>query len=279
MFVRLRNWVADSAAGIKIRADYHDLEDDGFADGLSQCIVKDGQTTIMQNIPFNGKRIVAMADPLELQDAATKAYADLKLSLTGGTITGNLDVTGTVGALGYKTRPGVSGTFGANLFNFNWASSLLEAWIDNTKVGDLATQDYTNTTANAAAAAAAAPKVNRAGDTMTGGLTVNGELVAAQNYLRFGYSGGPGYIIWNGGASYSLGGAGAIWHATNLGTPVTNGRWINMGAVGAPGNDRWLEANPGVITGLLWVNGYLSYANFRYLQLLTPAGWVTVGYA
>ena len=33
MFVRVRNWVADAAAGVKIRADYHDIEDDGFADG------------------------------------------------------------------------------------------------------------------------------------------------------------------------------------------------------------------------------------------------------
>src|SRR5947207_7497220 len=107
MFVRLRNWVADAAAGVKIRADYHDIEDDGFADGLTQCITKDGQTTILQNIPMNSKRIVALQDPIDPQDAATRAYADLKLPLVGGTITGNLNVTGSVGALGYKTRAGV----------------------------------------------------------------------------------------------------------------------------------------------------------------------------
>ena len=31
VFQRVRNWVADATAGIKIRADYHDAEDDGFA--------------------------------------------------------------------------------------------------------------------------------------------------------------------------------------------------------------------------------------------------------
>ena len=30
VFQRVRNWVADATAGIKIRADYHDAEDDGF---------------------------------------------------------------------------------------------------------------------------------------------------------------------------------------------------------------------------------------------------------
>ena len=53
VFQRLRNWVADAAAGIKIRADYHDAEDDGFAAGLSNCITKDGQTLVTQNIPLN----------------------------------------------------------------------------------------------------------------------------------------------------------------------------------------------------------------------------------
>ena len=61
------------AAGIKIRADYHDAEDDGFAAGLTNCITKDGQSIITQNIPFNSKRITGLADPVNPQDAATMA--------------------------------------------------------------------------------------------------------------------------------------------------------------------------------------------------------------
>ena len=95
VFQRVRNWVADAAAGIKIRADYHDSEDDGFAAGLSNCITKDGQTTITQNIPFNSKRITGLADPVNPQDAATKASVTplataatdgLYLKLAGGTM-------------------------------------------------------------------------------------------------------------------------------------------------------------------------------------------------
>ena len=76
MFVRLRNWVADATAGVKIRADYHDIEDDGFAAGLSHCIARDGQSIILNNIPMNGKRLTGLADPVDPQDADTKHYAD-----------------------------------------------------------------------------------------------------------------------------------------------------------------------------------------------------------
>jgi hypothetical protein len=83
VFQRVRNWVADATAGIKIRADYHDAEDDGFANGLTNCITKDGQTVVTQNIPFNSKRITGLADPINPQDASTKAYADTKLATVG----------------------------------------------------------------------------------------------------------------------------------------------------------------------------------------------------
>ena len=87
VFQRVRNWVADATAGIKIRADFHDNEDDGFAEGLTNCITKDGQTIVTQNIPMNSKRITGLEDPVNDQDAVTKAYAFAK---AGGTMTGDL---------------------------------------------------------------------------------------------------------------------------------------------------------------------------------------------
>src|SRR6478735_4516887 len=91
VFQRVRNWVADATAGIKIRADYHDAEDDGFAAGLTNCITKDGQTTITQNIPFNSKRATGLADPINDQDAATKKYTDTAVT-AGGKMTGDLEI-------------------------------------------------------------------------------------------------------------------------------------------------------------------------------------------
>lgn len=52
VFLRVRNWMNDAAANIRIRADRHDSEDDNFALGLTQCITKDGQTTITANLPM-----------------------------------------------------------------------------------------------------------------------------------------------------------------------------------------------------------------------------------
>ena len=56
VFLRVRNWVNDAASNIKIRADRHDTEDDNFAAGLTNCITKDGQTTVTANLPMAGFR-------------------------------------------------------------------------------------------------------------------------------------------------------------------------------------------------------------------------------
>ena len=96
VFQRVRNWVADAAAGIKIRADYHDAEDDGFAAGLTNCVTKDGQTVITQNIPFNNRRIINLGYPVGDNDAATKKSShdinDDKVFKAGDTMTGNLQI-------------------------------------------------------------------------------------------------------------------------------------------------------------------------------------------
>jgi hypothetical protein len=75
-FVRTQDWTDDAAANIKIRADLHDNNDDDIAQGLSSVICKDGQTTITADIPWNGKKITNLANPLSPQDAATKKYVD-----------------------------------------------------------------------------------------------------------------------------------------------------------------------------------------------------------
>ena len=69
-FTRLRNWVNDATAGIKIRADYHDSEDDNLAQGLSQCITKDGQTTVTANLPMSSYKHTNVAAASNLTDYA-----------------------------------------------------------------------------------------------------------------------------------------------------------------------------------------------------------------
>jgi len=318
MFVRLRNWVEDATAGVKIRADYHDTEDDNFASGISQCIARDGQSTVLNNIPMNSKRIVSLADPVDPQDAVTKAYDDLKLPLAGGTITGDLTVTGKVSTSGYRTRTGLSGTYGGSYFNFNWTGNL-QVWVDNTNIGDLATTAYVENRAQAWAAQYAAPKVNRAGDTMGGLLTtaaggnigsgggMNSIMVmggasdwAAMSFhspgafaCNFGLNPGDGNF-YCGGWSLGAGNAYKFWTTRNL-NPIQDGRLVYAGDFTAPRTGNQVtggifEPRTGaVVTGLWFVGGDAGATGslaitcqggrWRFMQLLTPGGWYTVGYA
>ena len=52
-FLRLYSWATDKINSIPITASRVDAEMDGMATGLSNCITKDGQTTVSANIPFN----------------------------------------------------------------------------------------------------------------------------------------------------------------------------------------------------------------------------------
>jgi len=48
---------------------FFDAEDDNFASGLSDCITRDGQSTITANISFNNKKITSLANASLSQDA------------------------------------------------------------------------------------------------------------------------------------------------------------------------------------------------------------------
>jgi len=80
-FSRLFNWVQDRANGVKVRADRTDQEMDGFAAGLSNCICRDGQSTISADIPFNNKKITGLADATGATHALNRQTADARYVL------------------------------------------------------------------------------------------------------------------------------------------------------------------------------------------------------
>lgn len=95
-FVRLYSWLTDRNNGVKIQATRMDDEMDGFATGLSNCITKDGQTTITANIPFNNKRLTGLGAATAGSDALNRdtgdgRYVQLGGGSTGGAMTGQFN--------------------------------------------------------------------------------------------------------------------------------------------------------------------------------------------
>ena len=68
-FSRVHNWQEDADNSIDIVPDRHDEEDDGFADGLSNCMTRDGQSPATANIPFGGFRATGLAAGVASTDA------------------------------------------------------------------------------------------------------------------------------------------------------------------------------------------------------------------
>lgn len=122
-FQRVMNWVQDAAAGIKIKSDRHDQQDDEFAAGLTNCITKDGQSQPTANIPMNGKKLVNLADPTNDTDAANKKYVDALKAFSKGLEISGADANG---RLGFTSTTGINGLAftGADL---GWFAKLADA--------------------------------------------------------------------------------------------------------------------------------------------------------
>lgn len=84
VFLRLYNWVNDAAANIKIRADRMDAEFNGIATGLTNCITKDGQTTVTANLPMSGFKHTGVDDASASDEYAS--YGQLTTALAAITL-------------------------------------------------------------------------------------------------------------------------------------------------------------------------------------------------
>jgi hypothetical protein len=88
-FNRIYNWTTDAGNGIDIEPSRMDGEDNGFATGLSNCITKDGQTTITANIPFNSKKITGLANGSARTDSIALGQVQDNTFGTLGTLGGS----------------------------------------------------------------------------------------------------------------------------------------------------------------------------------------------
>jgi len=90
-FERIYNWVNDKANGYKITASRMDGEFDGIASGLSQCITKDGQTTISANIPMSNYKFTGLGNGSSRTDSIALGQVQDGTYTYLGTTSGSAD--------------------------------------------------------------------------------------------------------------------------------------------------------------------------------------------
>ena len=90
-FLRIYNWVTDKINSVPITASRVDAEMDGMATGLSNCITKDGQTTITANIPFNSNKITGLGNATARTDAINVGQVQDGTYTYLGTTSGSAD--------------------------------------------------------------------------------------------------------------------------------------------------------------------------------------------
>jgi hypothetical protein len=67
---RVHDWTADRDASVNISASRMDADTDDISSSLSQCITKNGETTITANIPFANNKITGLGSGTADTDAA-----------------------------------------------------------------------------------------------------------------------------------------------------------------------------------------------------------------
>lgn len=77
-FSRLYNWEADRNASVKIMAERMDAEMDGIAAAISRAIMRDGQSTVSADIPFNAQKITGLGNATAATDALNRQTADAR---------------------------------------------------------------------------------------------------------------------------------------------------------------------------------------------------------
>lgn len=75
-FTRIHNWEDDRVNDIDIVTDHHDEEDDNFAEGLSNCFLKDGRSAMKGDINCAGFKIKNVGDGTLSGDGVNRGQLD-----------------------------------------------------------------------------------------------------------------------------------------------------------------------------------------------------------
>lgn len=72
-FTRLHNWEQDRQNDVEIMSDRHDEEDDNFAEGLNECLLRDGRVALSGNLNMGNYQIKNVAQASADNDAVNLA--------------------------------------------------------------------------------------------------------------------------------------------------------------------------------------------------------------
>ena len=75
-FTRVHNWESDRQADIDIVSDRHDEEDDNFANGFNDCMLRDGRATMQGDLKMGNFQIKQVANGTVSTDAVNKSQLD-----------------------------------------------------------------------------------------------------------------------------------------------------------------------------------------------------------
>ena len=292
VFQRVRNWVADATAGVKIRADFHDSEDDNLAAGLTNCITKDGQTTITQNIPMNNKRLTGLQDPVNAQDAATKAsseaYANNKLITVPAPVNpgdatnktyvdaGDAAAAASANSRVLKTGDTMTGDLTVHRNNnqgYVWLGNTAAHYVGFDGANYVMASGHLFTNAGRVWGTSDFNYVPQAPLGFTP-VQQNGGTGMAGNKVYIGWDGSGlraqvdnndsfGYLLLSNNSSVRL------VFAADADFPFNGTTMEPYGGAVITGIRSWFPAGQYITVGARW----------RYLQLRHPGGWLTVGYA
>ena len=86
-FYRVHNWEQDRIDDIEIVSDRHDEEDDNFAEGLSQCVLRDGRAALTDNLNAGNNKIQNLKTGTGTTDAVNKGQMDTAINTAKTTVT------------------------------------------------------------------------------------------------------------------------------------------------------------------------------------------------
>lgn len=214
LFLRIYNWVSDTAAAINITASRMDAEMDGFASGLSNCITRDGQGKPSAAIDWNGQNLSNVAALTTTGNTTLGDAAGDTLNVGAGGIvkdaSGNVGLStavfGASNLAGYSVEPYAGGVV-TNIGHTTGAASL-DAYLNFRRGGTVLGSVYQFSSTGVGFSSAGDLHLSANGaERITVGTGVTGvglTPTAAQGALQLLGSAGGGLKVGNTDNGYAL---------------------------------------------------------------------------